>query len=341
VSEGLYFRHPDCLLHDPTAQLPGHPDSPQRLIALERELATDWPRQWQRREGVPASETELELVHPAAHVRAIAKLSAAGGGAIDADTFVGEGSFAAASAAAGCACSMARALLAGEAPLAFCAVRPAGHHAEPARAMGFCLFNNVAIAAQLALAALGAARVFVLDFDVHHGNGTAEAFRERDDVLFASIHQWPLYPGTGQLDNVGSGPGEGFTINLPVPPGAGESLWLSLLERVALRAARAFEPDLVLVSAGFDAHFEDPLASCRLETSSFGQIARLVREMAAAIGAPVGVVLEGGYNQRVLGECVRTTLNALAGEQPASPVPPEELLTPRAISLYARYWPLQ
>jgi acetoin utilization deacetylase AcuC-like enzyme len=279
-------------------------------------------------------------VHSARHVQAIAALCAAGGGAIDADTFVGEPSFRAAAAAAGAACSMTRALLAGDAPLGFCAVRPSGHHAEPDRAMGFCLFDNVAIAAELAIRELGAARVFVLDWDVHHGNGTAEAFRTRADVLFASIHQSPLYPGTGPLADAGSGAGEGYTINLPVPPGSEQELWMSLLEHIVLPAAVAFAPDLVLVSAGFDAHRDDPLASCRLEAGSFAEMARHVRDMADAASIPVGVVLEGGYNHRVLAECVPTTLAAFGGEGEAQRTQPETLITPRAAAQVGRYWPL-
>jgi len=206
---------------------------------------------------------------------------------------------------------MTRALLAGEARVAFCGVRPSGHHAEPDRAMGFCLFNNVAVAAALATRERGARRVFVLDWDVHHGNGTAEAFRRRADVLFASIHQAGIYPGTGPLSDVGSGAGEGYTINLPVPAGSEEELWLSLLEHVVLPAAGEFAPDLVLVSAGFDAHRLDPLAGCRLETESFAELARHVRDFASRLDVPLGLVLEGGYEPTVLGECVRETLAAL------------------------------
>jgi len=340
MSAGLYFSHPACLEHDPRVLSPAHPDTPERLLAIERALAERWLPGWERRAAEAATEAELGLVHPAHHVRAIAELCAAGGGAIDADTFVGESSFRAATAAAGAACTMTRALLDGDAAVGFCAVRPSGHHAEPDRAMGFCLFNNVAIAAELAIRERGAERVFILDWDVHHGNGTAEAFRTRADVLFASIHQSPLYPGTGPLEDAGSGEGEGFTINLPVPPGSEEQLWLSLLERVVLPAAVAFGPDLVLVSAGFDAHVEDPLAGCRLRTGSFAELARRVRDMAAAAAIPVGVVLEGGYNHRVLAECVRCALAALGGEGEARPAAPESRLTPRAAAQVGRYWPL-
>jgi len=197
---GLYFSHPACLAHDPQAHSPGHPDTPQRLRAIEEALAARaWP-EWERREGPAASNEELRLIHTARHVGLIEQLCASGGGALDPDTFVGERSLEAARHAAGAACAMTRALMAGEAAMGFCAIRPSGHHAEADRAMGFCLFNNVAIAAALAVAQLGARRVFVLDWDVHHGNGTAAAFFARADVLFASIHQMPLYPGTGALE---------------------------------------------------------------------------------------------------------------------------------------------
>ncbi len=219
-------------------------------------------------------------------------------------------------------------------------LRPSGHHAEPDRAMGFCLFDNVAVAAALAIAELGAERVFVLDWDVHHGNGTAEAFRTRSDVLFASIHQSPLYPGTGPLVDVGSGAGEGYTINLPVPPGSGEELWLSLLEHVAVPAARAFAPELVLISAGFDAHRADPLAECLLETSSFGELARHARDLALACGAPLGVVLEGGYEPVSLAQSVRETLLALGDERPPRSAGAELAETRRAIAQLQPFWAL-
>jgi acetoin utilization deacetylase AcuC-like enzyme len=344
VSAGVYLSHPASLEHDPSAHSPGHPDTPERLIVLERALAQRGWLGWQRREAPAAGERQLELVHRARHVRAIRDLCAAGGGAIDPDTFVGEASYRAALHAAGGAWEMARLLLAGEAAVGFCALRPSGHHAETARAMGFCLFNSVAVAAATAIAELGLERVFVLDWDVHHGNGTAEIFHARADVLFASIHQTHLFPGTGALEDSGSGAGEGYTLNLPVAPGSREPLWLALLDRVVLPAARAFAPQLVLVSAGFDAHAADPLAQCMLRTESFVAMATRVRQLAREAGVPLGVVMEGGYDPRVLAECVCATLPALAGEgagveelpQPAQPDPVLE----RALAHYARYWAL-
>lgn len=312
----LFFSHPACLEHDPRQGLPGHPERPERLRAIEAALEERGWLGWERREAPAASEEELLLVHPRGHVEGIRDLCAAGGGAIDLDTFAGEASYEAALRSAGAACAMARALVGGEARVGFSAGRPPGHHAEPERAMGFCLFDNVAVAAALALAELGLERVFILDWDVHHGNGTAEIFRARDDVLFASIHQGGIFPGSGAREDTGSGPGEGFTINLPVPAGSEEGLWLSLLEEEVLPAAARFEPQLVLISAGFDAHRDDPLAECRLEASSFGRMAALVREAAAGWGAPVGAVLEGGYDLAALADSVVATMAALGGETP-------------------------
>jgi acetoin utilization deacetylase AcuC-like enzyme len=336
----LYFSHPACVEHDPREGLFGHPEAPDRLLAIERELAgRDWLG-WERRRAPAATETDLARVHPEDHLERIRDLCLEGGGAIDGDTYAGEESYRAALHAAGGACEMVRALLGGEAGAGFCAVRPPGHHAEPERAMGFCLFDNVAIAAELAIAEFGVERVFVLDWDVHHGNGTAEAFRRRDDVLFASIHQGGIFPGTGALGDSGSGPGEGYTINLPVPAGSGEELWLSLLEYVVLPAASSFRPDLVLISAGFDAHRRDPLADCALETSSFAQMACNVRDFAADLGAPVGAALEGGYDLLALAESVAATMAALGGEGEAVSAAPEAQLTSRAASHVGNYWEL-
>ncbi len=320
--------------------MPAHPDTPERLVAIERAIGE---REWQgleRRDAPAASEAELELIHRAGQVESIRELCLSGGGAVDADTFVGEASYRAALHAAGGAGAMARSLLAGEDRVGFCALRPSGHHAEPTRAMGFCLFNNIAIAAELAIRELGAERVLVLDWDVHHGNGTAEAFRSRADVLFVSIHQAGIYPGSGPSSDFGSGEGEGYTINLPVPAGADEELWLSLVEHIVLPVATSFEPDLVLVSAGFDAHRADPLADCLLEAGSFAKMTCHLRDLAARLEAPLGIVLEGGYEPSALADSVVATLAALGGEGDAIESAPEALLTSRAAAGVARYWTL-
>ena len=278
-------------------------------------------------------------MHPEEYVEAIRAAAEAGGGHLDADTVLSEGSYRAATHAAGGACAMADELLGRRAPFAFCGLRPPGHHAERATAMGFCLFNNVAIAAQRALDQ-GAERVFVLDWDVHHGNGTNDIFHARDDVLFASIHQSPLYPGTGPLADAGSGQGEGFSLNLPVPPGSGEETFVGLIQHVAVPAAREFRPDLILVSAGFDAHRDDPLANCSLEDSSYGAMATQMRELGRELEVPVGVVLEGGYALGALARSVAATLEGLGADEPAPQVE-ADAVTVRAMEHAARGWPVR
>jgi acetoin utilization deacetylase AcuC-like enzyme len=249
------------------------------------------------------------------------------------------GSYVAALHAAGGACLLVEELLAGSANTGFCGLRPPGHHAEPAQAMGFCLFNNVAVAARHALDALGLERVLILDWDVHHGNGTNDIFHGTDEVLFISLHQSPLYPGTGPLADVGSGVGEGFTVNLPVPPGSGEDAWLPLVEHVVVPVARQFQPQLLLISAGFDAHRADPLAECMLEEGSFARMAAHVRDLGAELGAPVGAVLEGGYDLGALSVSVAATMDALANGTPAGGSEPTQL--PReAARTIGRHWRL-
>ena len=288
----------------------------------------------------PAVEMDaLTAVHPADYVDQIRRVCEGGGGAFDPDTVASAGSYGAALHAAGGACAMADALVGGEAGVAFSAMRPPGHHAEPSVAMGFCLFNNIAVAARHALDSLGLERVFVLDWDVHHGNGTNDIFHSSREVLFASIHQSPLYPGTGALSDAGSGDAEGYSINLPVPPGSDEAIWQSMVEHVVVPAARAFEPQLVLISAGFDAHRDDPLASCELTESSFGRMARALRALADSVGAPVGGVLEGGYDLRALAGSVAATLEGLReGGEPEGVAP--HPLAVRAAEHVGRWWPL-
>jgi acetoin utilization deacetylase AcuC-like enzyme len=335
----LYFSDPSSLEHDPREAMPGHPESPPRLVAVERRLEDEDWLGWERRPAPAASTAELELVHTPRHVAAIRELSESGGGSIDSETYDGPNSYRAAAHAAGGAAALARALLAGEAKAGFSALRPPGHHAEPEVAMGFCLFNSVAVAAALAVAELGASKVLILDWDVHHGNGTEAIFRERDDVLLITIQQELIWPGTGLAEDVGSGRGEGFTINLPVPEGSGRDVFLSLLDRVVAPVAGEFAPDLILVSAGYDAHREDPLAGLALSAEDFGQMAVEVRELGARLGAPVGAVLEGGYAPNALADSVAATMRALGGQGDATTAP-ETAVAEAAAEHVARHWPL-
>jgi acetoin utilization deacetylase AcuC-like enzyme len=336
----LYFHHGSSRDHDPRVFFPDHPDVPERIDAIEQALETaGWPG-CSRAEAPPATVGELELVHAPMMIGYIRRLCLSGGGRVDEDTFVGEASYTAALHAAGGACAMVRELVAGGADAAFCGLRPSGHHALRDQAMGFCLFNNVAIAAEMAIRELGVKRVFILDWDVHHGNGTADFFRRRSDVLFASIHQGGIYPGSGAVSDAGSGEGLGYTINAPVPPGADEEVWLSVLEHVILPAAQQFRPELILISAGFDAHDADPLAGCCLESESYAQMTAHVMELAASIGAPVGAVLEGGYEPRALADSVLATVRAMDGQTRAESIAPHPVITSRVASHVSHFWGL-
>jgi acetoin utilization deacetylase AcuC-like enzyme len=288
-----------------------HPERADRIRAVEEALtARDWLG-WEVREAPAATEEQLLRVHIAEHVERV-RTACARSQALDLDTPVVPASWDAALHAAGGACALVDALLTREAPTAFAALRPPGHHAEPDRVMGFCLFSNVAIAARHALAQ-GAERVLILDWDVHHGNGTQAAFYDTDEVLFISLHRWPFYPGTGGASENGSGVGEGFTLNLPQAAGSGAAEWLAAIDEEALPAARNYRPDLILVSAGFDAHRDDPLGGCMLETETFGEMVRRVASVASELGVPAGAVLEGGYDLDALAASVVATMEGLDG----------------------------
>jgi acetoin utilization deacetylase AcuC-like enzyme len=311
---GLYVHHPSSLEHDTGA----HPENAGRLRAIEAALdGAGWPG-LERAEAPAATLDQLHRVHSPAHVEAIEAFCARGGGMIDGDTAASPRSFDAALHAAGGAAWAAERLLAGEAPFAFCALRPPGHHAEHDRAMGFCLFNNVAVAAAHAIAACGAERVLILDWDVHHGNGTEAIFAESREVLYASIHQWPLYPGTGAADYTGAPGAEGFTINLPVPPGSGTERFLTLVEQVVVPVGREFQPGLIAISAGFDAHRDDPLADCTVDDEGYARMAAAMRDLASELGVPVLVCLEGGYDPGALGRSVVAMVESLGATEPAA-----------------------
>jgi acetoin utilization deacetylase AcuC-like enzyme len=309
----VWLEHPSSLRHDTGA----HPERAARMVAIDRELSARGWLGFERVTSPAVEEPVLEAVHPGKYVAAIERVCANGGGQLDLDTVVSRDSCEAARHAAGGAVQMVDLLLDEDAPYAFSAHRPPGHHATPARAMGFCLFNNVAVAARYALDARGLERVMILDWDVHHGNGTNDIFHDSDKVLFVSIHQSPLYPGTGPAGDVGSGRGRGFTVNLPVPPGADDRLFCALVDHVAVPLARAFAPELVLISAGYDAHRDDPLGECELTEPGYAAMTRSMRSICRTFGAPLGCVLEGGYALDALASSVAATLTALQEPLPA------------------------
>jgi acetoin utilization deacetylase AcuC-like enzyme len=301
--------HGDCLLHDTGA---GHPERPERLRAVLGRLdAAGVGAELEWCEAPPVDREVLHRVHPARYVERLAAACEKGPAHVDGDTAVCPASFRAALLAAGGVVCAARSVWEGAWHNAFVAVRPPGHHAESGEALGFCLFNSVAVAAR-ALQALGARRVAILDWDVHHGNGTQHLFEADPTVFYASLHQWPLYPGTGTACERGVGPGEGATLNVPMPPGTGDREWIGALEAVVLPALDAFAPEAILISAGFDAHRLDPLAACTLSAEGFASLTQLVVDFArgSARGRVVSV-LEGGYHLEALAESARRHVEVL------------------------------
>ncbi|MFN7111394.1 MAG: histone deacetylase family protein [Brevundimonas sp.] len=298
------FTHPSMLDHAPGA---GHPESPARLQAV-LEALEDAGLAGDRRAATLAEVADLERVHPAAYVARLLEASPTQGlNRLDADTVLSPGSVPAARLAAGAAIDAVRAVARGETDRAFAAVRPPGHHAEPDRAMGFCLFSSVAVAARVAQAE-GMARVAVVDFDVHHGNGTQAAFQDDDSLFLASIHQMPLYPGTGAAAETGVG----NIVNAPVAPHVAREAWRATFAGGLMQALESFRPDLILISAGFDAHRRDPLAHQSLEAEDFAWATRAVLEVARrTCSGKVVSALEGGYDLEGLGRSAVAHVAAL------------------------------
>jgi acetoin utilization deacetylase AcuC-like enzyme len=303
-----------------------HPECPERLSALRRGLIAPLRAAQATRIAARMAKTEeLTPAHDAAHIEQLERALARGAGQLDPDTYFSAGTRAAAWLAAGAAVQLAEELWAAESAAGVLLGRPPGHHATRSRAMGFCLLNNVAIAAYRALA-LGAQRVAIVDWDVHHGNGTQDIFADDPRVLFVSLHQWPLYPGTGQSSEIGTGAGRGTTINLPLPAGARVGDYAAAFEQVVLPALAQFAPELILVSSGFDAHEEDTLANMALRDEDFGAMTTSLWELAERLGAArLGLVLEGGYAlgalERAGDHVARALLGASSALPPGAPSP--------------------
>jgi acetoin utilization deacetylase AcuC-like enzyme len=306
----------DDELFDQHLSPPGHPERPARLTAARQGVqGSALGKAARRLPARDASAEELALAHDPAYVESLEETSG-GSGHLDADTFYSPRSYDAARRATGAALAMTDALLDGASDFGFALLRPPGHHARPAQSMGFCMLNHVAVAARHARER-GARRVVILDWDVHHGNGTEEIFDQAPDVLYMSLHQSPQYPGTGPARHVGAGAGRGYTVNVPLSAGADNAVYAAAFERVVLPIIEQFAPDLTLVSAGFDAHRRDPLGGMQLDGHGYAWMTRrLLDTVRLGPGQRVGFLLEGGYDLEGVRESVEHTLGALV-EAPA------------------------
>lgn len=306
VYNPLYLEH----------EYPNHPESPGRLLAIVEAL--DASRLWERLRRLDAQPIGLERlhrVHAPDYVRSVKEGAESGGASWrGGETYVGRRSYDAALLAAGGLTTLVETVVRGEADNGFALVRPPGHHASSDTGEGFCLFNNVAVAARVARDELGVERVLIVDFDLHHGQGTQSIFNHDPSVLYFSTHQWGIYPSTGHFSDTGAGDGAGTTVNVPLPAGTGDAMYLAVFDELLLPLARRFKPDLVLVSVGFDAHWSDPLGSMRLTVAAYSLMAqRLVKLAAEACRGRLAFTLEGGYNHAALAHGTLAVLNALLG----------------------------
>ena len=308
-----YVYDPIYLEHDTGT----HPENARRLQAIIDDL--DWKGIRQQLRAIPARPAtldELTTVHQAEYISRIEAYCRQGGGWWDADTMISTGSYKAALYAAGGSIAAVAAVMNRDVSCAYALVRPPGHHATHNNAMGFCLFNNIAIAANYALKTYKMERVLIIDFDVHHGNGTQAAFEHNPYVLYISTHQYPLFPGTGHLDDTGQNIGGGTAINIPLPPGCGDNEHKRVFDEIIVPATRRFKPELILVSAGYDGHWADDVGNMRLTLDGYYYITRIIQQLADELcGGRMVFCLEGGYNLRVLSSAVNATFNIWLGEK--------------------------
>ncbi len=299
---------------------PGHPEGAQRLEAILEELrVTGLLEKLHQIHARPATRAEALTIHRPEHLDRIRRICLAGGGYLDPDTYTSADSYDAALMAAGGLIDLTLAVLDGRADNGFACLRPPGHHAEPGRPMGFCLLNNVAIAARAAQRQRGLERVAIVDFDVHHGNGTQAAFFTDPSVLYCSTHQYPHYPGTGRLTEIGDGAGKGSIVNLPLPADTSDDGYQKIFSEVVIPIVRRFQPQLVLVSAGYDCHWKDPLAGMGLSLTGIASISHMLVNLADDVCAgKIVFALEGGYNLDVLKTGVANTIRSLLGRADAA-----------------------
>jgi acetoin utilization deacetylase AcuC-like enzyme len=271
----------------------------------------------------PATIDEIALVHRQDYIKEIEETAQKGGGWLDPDTVMSAGSYEAALYAAGGLIRAVEAVMGGEPSSAFALVRPPGHHATAGYAKGFCLFNNIAIAAKYALGKYNLERILIVDFDVHHGNGTQDTFYNDPRVMYISTHEYPFYPGSGAVEETGAGEAEGTNVNIPLPAGCGDAEYLKVFEQVIVPLARRFKPGLILVSAGYDGHWADPLAMMELSVSGYGRMAGIIKNLADELcRGRLTFTLEGGYNLEALAASVKATFDVLLGNSTSNPLGP-------------------
>jgi acetoin utilization deacetylase AcuC-like enzyme len=307
-----YVYDPVYLEHD-TGE---HPENARRLEAVITGLDLKFIRQQLKRiPARPATLDELAAVHQAEYISRVEAYCKHGGGEWDTDTIMSEGSYKAALYAAGGSIAAVEAVVKKSVPCAYALVRPPGHHATNNNAMGFCIFNNVAIAASYALKTFQMERVLIIDFDVHHGNGTQDAFSHNPYVLYISTHQYPLFPGTGYLTELEQGSGTGTAINIPLPAGCGDNEYKQVFDEIIVPAARRFKPEFILVSAGYDGHWADELSNMQLTLDGYHYLTRVIHQLANELcGGRTVFCLEGGYNLQVLSCAVNATFNIWLGD---------------------------
>ena len=306
---GLVY-HPDYLRHDAGQHHPEHAGRLESVIQALESSPTLQPMV--NLDITHDAEAWVARVHQRDHIRVVEAASQQGRAALDPDTIVCSDSYAVALKAVAGTLAAADAVMSGEISQAFCALRPPGHHAEAHRPMGFCLFNNVAILARYLQQQHGLDNILIIDWDVHHGNGTQHIFEDDASVFYISTHQYPFYPGTGAVTETGSGQGKGFTMNVPLPPGSGDDVYIDVFEQHLLPRALTYRPDVVLISAGFDAHYADPLAHMQVSEKGYRRMTEVVKEIAAVCcNQRLISVLEGGYNLPALGRSVATHVETL------------------------------
>lgn len=297
---------------------PGHVERAERLLAIDKALdASGLRSDLLSLSPRVATEAELTAVHTPAHLHMLQRFGAHGGGSIDSDTYMTDTSWENATWAAGSAVRAVEAVVHGECHNAFSLARPPGHHATASQAMGFCLVNNIAIAARYALDQLGFERIAIVDYDVHHGNGTQDIFYHEPQVLFCSTHAWPCYPGTGAVGEIGADKGRGTTLNIPLPLGANDTGYARTFTDVVIPALRRWHPQMILVSAGYDAHWSDPIGPMTLSVAGYAQLTQMLYTLAAELcDGRLVLVLEGGYNLDALSASVVAALRVLLGHDP-------------------------